>query len=213
MNKQSKKFDIVIVDDHILFRNGLKFILDEIENINIVAEASNGKEFLEILKFVKPDLVLMDISMPEMNGVEASKKGIEMYPDLNILILTMFSDDKYYNTFIEIGVKGFILKESDNQELKAAIHNILMGGTYFSQELLLKLLKSKSENTDIVLTTREHEVLSLICKGYSNVQISDELNISQRTVERHRSNLLLKTESSNSISLVIYAIKHNLVKI
>ena len=205
---------VILVDDHKLFRNGIKFILSDLPHVEIVGEASNGLEFLELIKYIKPDLVLMDISMPEMNGVDASIKGLEMYKDLKILILTMFSDEQYYNTFIEIGVRGFILKECDNNELKTAVNTILDGGTYFSQELLLKLIRKKQSPGDIIqLTKREQEVLTLICKGHSNTQISDELHISQRTVERHRANLLLKTESNNSISLVIFAIKNGLVTI
>ncbi len=211
MEKENHK--IVIVDDHNLFRNGLKFIINEMENIEVVAEASNGKEFLELLEVIHPDLVLMDISMPVMNGVEATRIALEKKPDLNILVLSMFGEDAYYNTMIELGVKGFILKDADNEELKNGIRYILRGGTYFSQELLLSLIKHKSENQNVTLTRREQEILALICKGYSNSQISDELHISQRTVERHRSNLLMKTESNNSISLVVYAIKNNLVSV
>lgn len=205
------KTKIILVDDHKLFRNGLKFILSEFEDVEVIGEASNGKEFLDILKTVKPDLVLMDISMPEMNGVEASRKAMEMYPDLRILVLSMFGEDAYYNTMIEIGVKGFILKDSDNNELRAAIRSILEGNSYFSQELLLKLIRNKNVPDTIKLSKREIEILALICKGYSTNQISDELHISHRTVERHRASLLSKTDSSNSISLAIYAMKNNLV--
>ena len=106
---------------------------------------------------------------------------------------------------IDIGVKGFILKDIDNKELEDAIEKVISGGTYFSQELLLNLIKNKTFDENIVLTKREKEVLGLICKGNSNQQISDQLFISQRTVERHRSSLLLKTDSKNSISLVVYA--------
>jgi DNA-binding NarL/FixJ family response regulator len=214
MDSKVPKKKVILVDDHKLFRNGLKFILSDLPELDIVGEASNGKEFLEILKYIMPDLVLMDISMPEMNGVEASTKALEKYPDLNIMILTMFSDEQYYNTFIEIGVKGFVLKECDNSELITAVKTILNGGTYFSQELLLKLIRNKNHSEEVIqLTKREKEVLTLICKGCSNNQISDELHISQRTVERHRANLLMKTESNNSISLVIFAIKNGLVTI
>lgn len=208
-----EKIKLIIVDDHQLFRNGLKFILDDREDMTIIAEASNGKEFLKQLEFLNPDVVLMDINMPEMNGVEASKQALLMYPDLNILILSMFGDVEYYNTMIDIGVKGFILKDIDNDQLYDAIHKINNGGNYFSQELLLQLIKNKPVDDTVILTAREKEVLELICEGLSNQQISDKLFISQRTVERHRSSLLLKTDSKNSISLVVYAIKNKLVKI
>ena len=208
-----QKSQVVIVDDHQLFRNGLKFIIGEIDTVEVVAEASNGKEFLELLKRFKPDIVLMDINMPEMNGVDATKEALRIYPDLKILVLSMFSDDQYYNTMIETGVKGFILKDCDTKELKNAIKNILEGNTFFSQELLIKLIRNKNNDQRILLTKREQEVLTLICKGFSTIQISQNLNISDRTVERHRANLLVKTESTNSISLVIYAIKNNLVRL
>jgi DNA-binding NarL/FixJ family response regulator len=205
--------NIALVDDHQLFRTGLRFVLEEMDNIKIAFEASNGYEFLEFLKVTKPDIVMMDINMPGMNGVEASQKALQLYPDLNILVLTMFSDIEYYNTMIDLGVKGFILKDIDNQELKIAIDKIYSGGNFFSQELLLKLIKEKPGENQISLTAREKEILELICKGYSNQQISEELFISQRTVERHRSSLLMKTDSKNSVSLVVYAIKNNLVKV
>jgi DNA-binding NarL/FixJ family response regulator len=211
MAQNKVKIKVIIVDDHKLFRNGLKFILGEIEDLEVIGEASNGIEFLELLKFIKPDLVLMDISMPEMNGVEACQRAFEIYPDLKVLVLSMFGEDAYYNTMIDLGVKGFILKDTDNSELRTAIHTILNGNSYFSQELLLKLLRNKSAVPGIKLSRRETEILALICKGLSTNQISEQLHISHRTVERHRASLLDKTESSNSISMAIYAIKNNLI--
>jgi DNA-binding NarL/FixJ family response regulator len=155
----------------------------------------------------------MDINMPEMDGMETTRQALLKFPDLHVLVLSMYSDVEYYNTMIELGVKGFVLKDIDNKELADAIRKVHSGGSYFSQELLLKLIKHKPESTGIELTKREKEVLELICQGYSNQQISEELFISQRTVERHRSSLLYKTDSKNSISLVVFAIKNNLVKI
>ncbi|MGC8824104.1 MAG: response regulator [Bacteroidales bacterium] len=206
-----RKTQLFIVDDHKLFRDGLKFILQESGDIEVVGEASDGKEFLELLNYIVPDIVLMDISMPGMNGVEASKIALEKYPDLKILVLSMFGDDAYYNSMIEIGVKGFILKDCDANELKDAIKSVLSGKNYFSQELLLKLIRDKHAAPSIKLSRREREVLEYICKGYSTMQISEILHISHRTVERHRASLLEKTNSSNSISLAIFAIKNNLV--
>ncbi len=207
------KSTVIIVDDHKLFRDGLKFILSESGIAEVVAEASNGREFLILLEKIKADLVLMDINMPLMNGIESSKKALELYPDLNILVLSMYGDEEYYNTMIDLGVKGFLLKDADTSELKIAISKIVEGGTYFSQQLLLNIINSRQVHGTIKLTKREKEILFLICQGHSNIRISDELHISSRTVERHRAELLDKTQSSNSISLVIYAIKNGLVKI
>lgn len=212
MTKEAK-ISVAIVDDHQLFRNGLKFIIENEDDLEVLLEASNGKQFLDYLDSLKPNVVLMDINMPEMDGVETSRRALEKYPDLNILVLSMYGDVEYYNTMIDLGVKGFILKDIDNDELADAIRKVYKGGNYFSQELLLRLIKHKPDTSGVDLTNREQEVLELICKGHSNQQISEELFISQRTVERHRSSLLFKTDSKNSISLVIFAIKNGLVKI
>lgn len=210
---QQPKISVAIVDDHQLFRNGLKFIIENEDDMEVVIEASNGKQFLNFLQNLKPEVVLMDINMPEMDGVETTRRALEIFPDLHIIVLSMYDDVEYYNTMIDLGVKGFVLKDIDNDELANALRRVNNGGSYFSQELLLRLIKNKPTEDGIDLTKREKEVLELICKGHSNMQISEELFISQRTVERHRSSLLFKTNSKNSVSLVVFAIKNNLVKI
>jgi len=208
-----RKIRLFLVDDHQLFRNGLKYILNERKDMEVTGEASNGKEFLDLLDFIKPDVVLMDIGMPVMDGIEATKRALENFPQLKILVLSMYDESEYYNSMIELGVKGFVLKDMDNDELYEAIRKVNAGGTHFSQELLLSIIKKKTPENKILFTRREKEILDLICKGFSNQQISDKLIISQRTVERHRANLLTKTDSRNSISLVVYAIKNRLVSI
>jgi len=208
-----RKIRLFLVDDHQLFRNGLKYILNERKDMEVTGEASNGKEFLDLLDFIKPDVVLMDIGMPVMDGIEATRRALENFPQLKILVLSMYDESEYYNSMIELGVKGFVLKDMDNDELYDAIRKVNAGGTHFSQELLLSIIKKKTPENKILFTRREKEILDLICKGYSNQQISDKLIISQRTVERHRANLLTKTDSRNSISLVVYAIKNRLVSI
>lgn len=210
---QNKKIQVALVDDHQLFRSGINFIINDTEDVEVAFEASNGQEFLDYLNEFQPDLVLMDINMPVMDGVEATKRAIEKFPDLKVLVLSMFGEVDYYNTMIDIGVKGFILKDIDNEELIDAIRKVTKGGSYFSQELLLQLIKNKPGDEHVELTKREKEVLELICLGHSNQEISEKLFISQRTVERHRSSLLFKTDSKNSVSLVVYAIKCGLVKI
>lgn len=204
---------VYIVDDHKVLRDGLKFLLSDLGIVEIAGEASNGKEFIDQLLVVKPDMVLMDINMPIMNGIEATRKALELMPDLKILILSMHDDAEFYNTMIELGVKGFVLKESDSKELEKAVQAILNGDHYFSQELLLKLIRNKNAKSAIKLSDREKDILTLICKGLSNNEIADNLHLSVRTVEKYRSDLLVKTESSNSISLAIYAIKNQLVEI
>ncbi|MDR1760816.1 MAG: response regulator transcription factor [Bacteroidales bacterium] len=208
MNKKT----IFICDDHQLFRDGIKYILTE-NGYEIAGEASNGKELLQKLETVQPDIILLDINMPEMNGLDAAQIILKNNPKQAVLVLSMYDSEKYYNNFIDLGVRGFLLKDSSNHELLSAIQKIGQGETYFSQSLLLKIIKSKDTVKATLLTHREKEVLQYICLGFSNSDISEKLNISQRTVERHRANLLKKTKTSNSIKLVLFAIRNNIVTI
>jgi len=203
----------VIVDDHKIFRESLTYVLESQANVNVIAQANNGLELLLFLKHTKPDIVLLDIEMPVMDGVEATREALRLYPDLKILVLSMHKDEEFYSAMIDLGVKGFILKESDTEEVIKAVDEIVKGSLYFSQELLLGLLKKRKDSICIELTPREQEVLALIAKGLSNVEIGEKLFISARTVEKHRAELLLKTDSKNSVSLVVYAIKNGLVSI
>lgn len=212
-----KHINVVLVDDHTLFRKGLKMLLDESEGIEVVGEASTGKEFLEILEILHPDVVLMDINMPEMTGMEATKLALAKDPALLILMLSMHGEEEYFNQMVDVGVKGFLLKNAEVDEVEKAIRKVFDGGSYFSQELLLDVISGRSKRIDdeknLSITERELEVLRLICLGYSNTDIADMLFISHRTVDRHRSNLLEKTNSKNSVALVVYAIKNKLVEI
>jgi DNA-binding NarL/FixJ family response regulator len=204
---------IIIVDDHRLFRSGLKYIIDDSGKYQVVGEASNGIELLELLEKTMPQLVIMDINMPAMNGIEATRQVIEKYPALNILILSMFGDPDIYSMLLDMGIKGFVLKEADNEEFFLAISKILSGGTYFSQDLLLGIIRKNSAADPVKLSRREKDILNLISQGFSNQEISGKLAISQRTVERHRTNLLEKTGSKNSVRLIIYALKNNLISL
>jgi DNA-binding NarL/FixJ family response regulator len=207
----NKKYKVIIADDHSLFRQGLKLILMELDDIDVIADVPNGKELVEIAGILEPDLVIMDINMPFLNGIEASKILARDYPEIKILVVSMYGDEQYYNSVIENGVKGFILKDADNSELKTAIRDILNGKTYFSQELLLRLIRSKQTPANINLTSREQEILELICQGLGTAEISAKLFLSDRTIENHKANLFSKTGCKNSLSLVIFAIKNNLV--
>lgn len=210
---------VVIVDDHGLFRNGLKLLLGTTSQIQVAGEAANGIEFLELLNTLEPDVVLMDIDMPGMDGIEATRRALAMKPSLKIITLSMFGEDEYYYQMIEAGVKGFLLKNSELNELKQAILQVAAGRTYFSEELLLNMLKNiKTVNVaekqgHVNLSDREIEVLQQICKGLSNNEIADALHISKRTVDKHRANLLEKTNCRNTASLVMYALKHKLIEL
>lgn len=212
------KIKISIVDDHALFRNGLKLLLNTDKNIQVVNEAGNGKEFLESIKTECPDIVLMDINMPIMDGIEATRLAVEQYEDIKIIALSMFGEEDYYYKMIDAGVKGFLLKNSEITEVTEAIMQVNSGNSYFSQELLysvIKNLKAQKETKEETsnLSKRELQVLEEICKGLSNQEIADELFISKRTVDKHRANLLSKTNSKNTANLIMYAIKNKLVAI
>lgn len=218
MTSNQLKRKIIIVDDHTLFRNGLRILLNNLDNYHVIAEAANGKQFLELLNTVVPDLVLMDISMPVMDGIEASAIAHQRYPDLKIITLSMYGEEDYYYKMVNAGVKGFVLKNSDIKEVKAALDVVCEGGSFFSAELLQTLVNSlkysaKSNEFHTELSEREMEILILICQGMSNQEIADKLFISKRTVDKHRANILEKSESKNTAQLVVYAIKNRLVEL
>jgi len=212
-----KRPDIIIVDDHLIFRQGLKSLLTIEKIANVIGEASNGKEFIGLLSSQKPDLVLMDIDMPHMNGMEATQKALELLPDLKIIAFTMFGEEEYYYKMIDLGVKGFILKSSGIDELEKAIHEVLMGESYFSNELLRKIISNFGRKTsnklveDARLTAREMEVLQQICLGQTNEEIAIKLFISAKTVKSHRSNLLEKTKCKNTPALILFAVKNKII--
>jgi len=205
---------IILVDDHNIFRESLKRLLESEKIGEVVAEAKNGKEFIEIINNITPDIVLMDIAMPIMDGIEATRKAIEIKPELQVLALSMYGDEKYYQKMIESGVKGFIIKNADIKELEQAIREVASGGNWFSNELLRKVITSiAKKNEEVKLTVRELEILKLICIGLSNEQIAEKLYLSQETIKWHRSNILSKTGCKNTATLVLYAVRTNLVEL
>jgi DNA-binding NarL/FixJ family response regulator len=210
---------LIIVDDHKIFREGLKTLLEKIGKFEVIAEASNGQELIDILPYKKPDIILLDINMPVMDGTAAAEIISRDYPDIHILVLSMFGEEEYYHKMIQIGAKGFILKETGYRELEKALEDIYHGDCYFSQELLRRIIYKTStqpKKTTLLtnqLTKREIEVLYFICKGFTNQEIADKLYISIRTVEIHKAHLLEKTNSKNTINLILYALKNKLVEL
>ncbi len=211
------KTRIIITDDHQLFRNGLKILLNAFPEFEVAGEASNGEEFLKIIGNTRADVALMDINMPEMDGIEATRKGLKICPDISIIALSMYGEEEYYYKMIDAGAKGFILKDSDISEVREAIHTITKGGSYFSQELLYHVIQKikhrENESKTANLSKREKEILIKICEGLSNQEIAETLFISKRTVDKHRANLLGKTNSKNTASLILFAIKNKLIEI
>ncbi|MDA3952602.1 MAG: response regulator transcription factor [Bacteroidales bacterium] len=211
-----EKIKIFLVDDHTLFREGLVFLLSDSNFISEIYEAENGKELLKKILNVKPDIILMDIEMPEMNGIEATREVLKLYPETKIIALSMYANENYYSEMIDAGARGFLLKNSKFEDVQKAINEVHQGKNYFSPEILDAIIKSlnkknKKQNTD--LTEREIEILYNICKGLSNQAIADILYISKRTVDKHRENILFKTQSKNTAGLVIYAIKNDIFEV
>lgn len=212
---------IFIIDDHTIFREGIKLLIDTIPDVEVIGEASNGIEFLQLLEKHIPDVVLMDISMTKMDGIEATHRALEKYPELKILILSMFGDEVYLEKSIEAGVKGFIKKNADVEEMKRAIMSVSQGKSFYSGEIVELLSQMYHHRNDsesikvppIFLSEREIEVLKGICLGLSNIEIGEKLFISNRTVDGHRANLLSKTECKNTASLVMWAIKNGVVAV
>lgn len=209
---------VLIVDDHEIFRLGLKRILNRIKKVKVVGEAANGQEFLEKLAEIDVDVVLLDIEMPMLNGIEAAKIAKTIKPEVRIAALTMFNQDEYIQSMLDAGVRGFIMKNVTKENLSSAINNIYKGKTYFSEEIwdfFSRKLVQTDEDEPIKpkLTRRQQEILQLICEGLDNEAIAEKLYISERTVIGHKSNLLAKTNCKNTASLITYAIKQKLVNL
>ncbi|MCI5058834.1 MAG: response regulator transcription factor [Flavobacteriales bacterium] len=213
---------VAIADDHKIFRQGVIALLQAQDNMVCVGEASDGKEIQEIIANNDVDVVLMDIDMPNVNGIEASKKIHEFNPECKILVLSMHADTKYIITMLDAGATGYILKNADKDEMIEAINAVAKGNTYYSQQVSSAILqqlharkkaKPIASGDDIPLTQREIDVLKLIVQEYSNAEIAEELFISIRTVDTHKRNLLEKLELKNTAGLVKYAIKKGLTDI
>ena len=213
-----EKVRILIADDHEIFRKGLKVILNRLKYVDVIGEAENGNEVVNIVNEQQVDIVLMDIEMPEMNGIEATRKILSIKPDVKIVALTMFNDEQYIQDMLDAGAKGFLLKNINKQILDKAIRTIYEGNNYYSDELFSFFTRKvagekSSKDIELELTKREKEILQLICEGLSNEEIADKLSISERTVIGHKSNLLAKTNCKNTPILISYSIKNQLVKI
>jgi DNA-binding NarL/FixJ family response regulator len=212
---------ILIADDHQMFRDGLKSLLEKESNIEIVGEAENGQEVLDFVKDHEVNLVLMDINMDGMNGIEATQQLKKNHPNTQVLVLSMHSETSYILTMLDAGAKGYILKNAGRDEMIRAIKVVAEGNTYYSSQVSNKIIeqlsakkkvkKLSSSIQDMPLTEREIEVLLLISQEYSNPEIAEKLFISIRTVDTHRRNLLDKLGVKNTAGLVKYAIKKGLI--
>ena len=214
-----KEIKIALVDDHTLFRTGLRGLLSTREDFNVVADFGSGVEFLKHLPELDVDVVFMDIAMPDMDGAETTQRALKLKPDMRVITLSMFGDDHYYSLMVQCGASGFLLKDSDIEEVYAAVDAVMAGDNYFSSVLYGSLTRNLSRkesvqpNDEDSRSEREIEILVEVCAGLSNQEIADKLFISKRTVDKHRANILEKTGCKNTANLVVYAIKNRLVEI
>ncbi|MFK8038479.1 MAG: response regulator [Crocinitomicaceae bacterium] len=205
---------LLIADDHQLFREGIVELFDDHKKINKIIEANNGREAIEMAENGNVDIILMDISMPIVSGIDATIAIKEKCPNIKIVMLTMHDTQNYIKKLLKIGVDGYLLKTTSSDELKLAVDMVINNQKYYGkavQATFISSFNSESLVQDISLTKREKEILSLICNEFSTKEIADKLYISSYTVESHRKNLLAKTGSKNVAGLVRFAIQNKFV--
>lgn len=208
------KTSLYIVDDHKVLIDGLELLLSGHPAIDIIGKSTSPKTAFEQIKQLKPAVVLTDIQMPEMTGVELSKNIKRVLPDTKIIALSMFGDSVHINDMLSAGVNGYLLKNSDKHELVAAIETVCKGKNYFSEAVREELIKAENTENDPNkpnITNREREIIQLIAKECSNAQIAEKLFISERTVETHRKNIFRKTNTKSVVGLLKFAMENNLL--
>ncbi|OXA73327.1 DNA-binding response regulator [Flavobacterium aquidurense] len=215
----SAAIKIALVDDEVLFRKGISFLLQREDNIDIIFEASNGEELLSNLEdtIFKPDIIVMDLKMPVLNGVEATKIIRKLYPEIKIIALTSYDTKSFIANMIQVGAVAYLIKNTTPKDLIHTINQVAKKGFYYNesvlktvQETIVSTKNSKGNLETSFLSPREIEILQLICQQKTTTEIAEHLYLSPRTVEGHRNNLLLKTESRNIAGLVVYAIQNEI---
>jgi DNA-binding NarL/FixJ family response regulator len=217
------KIRIFLVDDHQLVRDGIKALLISAEDLTILGEASSGKECFEKIALEPPDILILDISLPDTNGIEITKRITAEYPDTRVLILSMYTNEDFIFNSVKAGARGYLPKNTSREELLNAIHAIHEGEEFFADSISRIMLKSyvrkakeddtASQGGPIPLTTREIEILKLFAEGFINKEISDQLDISIRTVETHKNHIMKKLELKSTVELIKYALRNKIVEI
>ncbi|HNW98687.1 MAG TPA: response regulator transcription factor [Bacteroidales bacterium] len=221
MNK--KKINIFLVDDHQIVRDGIKSLLLDSTEIEITGEASYGKELMEKIELIKPDVILMDISLPDISGIELTRQITKQYPEIKIVILSMYTQEEFITNAIAAGAKGYLPKNTTQQELFNAIMAVHAGKEYYNESVSKIILENyistvrKSNETNAEdekenLSGREKQILKLYVEGLSNQEIADKLFISIRTVESHKNHMMQKLGVKSTVELVKYAIRNNIAE-
>jgi two-component system, NarL family, response regulator NreC len=208
---------IIVVDDHKIVRDGLCSLIDGLSCYTIVGQAENGRQAIDMARRHKPDIIIMDISMPEMNGIDATNLIMEEMPSCKIIILSMHSDKRFISGALQVGASGFLLKECAFQELQLALETVRIGKIYLSPEIAGTVVhdyrrRLLSEANEEHLTTKEREVLQLIAEGYSTKEIADKLFVSVKAIEGRRGRIMEKLQINTVAGLVKYAIREGLTK-
>lgn len=214
------KIKVIIVDDHKVFRKGLAIVIEDSKLAIVVDECHSGEDFLEKILNTDCDLVFMDINLPGISGFEATLKALEIKNNFKIIAMSANDDIGSVNKMLNSGASGYLGKDVDYEDIHKAISNVIKGTNYFSNNILIKLSNNisqsnKNNENEILklnLTKRELEVLELICKGYNNYQIAEKLFIAERTVEKHKANLYVKTDTDNALNLALFAFKKNIIQ-
>jgi two-component system, NarL family, response regulator NreC len=212
------KIKLILADDHALVRSGLRMLLEAQPDLEIVAEVENGSQALEQVLLLQPDMVLMDVMMPDMNGIEATKKIKEASPETAVIALTMYEDEQYFYEMLKAGASGYVPKRAAPDVLVTAIHTVAQGEVFLFPSMATQLVKNYVQNEEEIgssmleeLTPRELEVIKLIADGLTNQEIGDRLGISVKTVDRHRENTMRKLDVHSRIDLVKFAIREGLI--
>jgi two-component system response regulator NreC len=214
-----RKIRIMLADDHKLMRGGLRVLLEQQTDLTVVGEASDGREAVTLANSLKPDVLVMDIGMPNLNGIEAASQITQGHPEISIVMLSMHSDESYVLRALRSGAKGYLLKDSAEADLIRAVHAVAGGKSFFSpavskvllDDYVRKLKRSGTDDPYDLLTPREREVLQLVAEGKSNKDVAQLLNLSVYTVETHRSNIMEKLNLRGVPDLILYAVRKGII--
>jgi len=214
-----RKIRILLADDHTLMRSGLRVLLEQQSDLAVVGEASDGREAVALVASQRPDVLVMDIGMPSLNGIEAAAQITQSHPEISIVMLSMHSDESYVLRALKAGARGYLLKDSAEADLIRAVHSVTEGKSFFSpavskvllDDYVRKLKRSGTEDPYDLLTPREREVLQLVAEGESNKDVAQLLNLSVYTVETHRSNIMEKLNLHGVPELILYAVRKGII--
>lgn len=216
-----KRISVLVVEDHTVVREGLRVMIDLESDMEVVGEATDGRKAIALAMELKPDVVLMDIAMPELNGLEATRQLLHAMPNIRIIILTAHSDDVYVNRAVDLGAKGFLLKQDSTRDVYRAIRDVHLGKIFYSTSIAKRFTRLNRKSQDrngkmqmkrSLLTSREMEILQLVAEGKANKESAAELKISIKTVEKHRGNLMEKLDIHDTAGLTRYAISSGIIE-